>query len=528
MVLRPVGSNRRLLRRAVRHRRRAGRPVRLDRVLSLDPGNRGRPGAGGDHPARPVDWPCTRGAGRCRTWGTSTADPRGRAVHRDDGTGEAFGNLSSQMVGGRLVTVDDAVRELATRTTTLAPTCCGPRASRWGRWECCPRSRCSRDVVPAAQARQPRRLADVLAGLDELVAGHDDVEFYVVPVSRRALVLTSQRYRRAGRPAAGLAHLAHRRPAANRALDLLQRSGPAGARAASRAWDGSTGALVERQHPDRPQPPGVRDRAPGQVHRVEVGAAAGRRTGGRRGRDPAGRASAAAGLVPHRGALRRGRRRAALDGDGRPTAYVAVHQYAGSDWQPYSRAVEEVMLDLDGRRHWGKRHEAPAALLAPGATRSGRGCHRGWEQARPRRRLRQRRPGAHPRCAGRPGGTPDDWRPAPALRASRRRAGRWSRWPSSNSTRCGRTPTCCAGRPARLPVRVASKSSALRGRPAPVLADEGTGPGFRGVLSYAAEALHLADDGTTDRWWPTRAWTGRTCARSPAGSPTSGRAGSSC
>ena len=42
-----------------------------------------------------------------------------------------------------------------------------------------------------------------------------------------------------------------------------------------------------------------------------------------------------------------------------------MHQYAGSDWQPYFRAVEEVMLDLDGRPHWGKRHEAPAALLAP-------------------------------------------------------------------------------------------------------------------------------------------------------------------
>jgi L-gulonolactone oxidase len=49
---------------------------------------------------------------------------------------------------------------------------------------------------------------------------------------------------------------------------------------------------------------------------------------------------------------------------GRDTAYVAVHQYVGSDWAPYFRAVEEVMLDLDGRPHWGKRHEAPAEVLA--------------------------------------------------------------------------------------------------------------------------------------------------------------------
>jgi len=50
---------------------------------------------------------------------------------------------------------------------------------------------------------------------------------------------------------------------------------------------------------------------------------------------------------------------------GRPTAYVAVHQYVGAPWAPYFRAVEEIMLDLDGRPHWGKRHEAPAAVLAP-------------------------------------------------------------------------------------------------------------------------------------------------------------------
>ncbi|MEP6761469.1 MAG: D-arabinono-1,4-lactone oxidase, partial [Sporichthyaceae bacterium] len=49
---------------------------------------------------------------------------------------------------------------------------------------------------------------------------------------------------------------------------------------------------------------------------------------------------------------------------GRDTAYVAVHQYVGSEWARYFSAVEEVMLDLDGRPHWGKRHEAPAEVLA--------------------------------------------------------------------------------------------------------------------------------------------------------------------
>jgi FAD/FMN-containing dehydrogenase len=41
---------------------------------------------------------------------------------------------------------------------------------------------------------------------------------------------------------------------------------------------------------------------------------------------------------------------------GRDTAYVAVHQPAGVDCEPYFRAVEAVAADLDGRPHWGKLH----------------------------------------------------------------------------------------------------------------------------------------------------------------------------
>ena len=34
------------------------------------------------------------------------------------------------------------------------------------------------------------------------------------------------------------------------------------------------------------------------------------------------------------------------------------------EWRPYFRAVEEIMDDLDGRPHWGKRHFQTAATLA--------------------------------------------------------------------------------------------------------------------------------------------------------------------
>ena len=50
---------------------------------------------------------------------------------------------------------------------------------------------------------------------------------------------------------------------------------------------------------------------------------------------------------------------------GRASAYVAVHQFAGADDTAYFREVERVMLAMDGRPHWGKKHQAGADVLAP-------------------------------------------------------------------------------------------------------------------------------------------------------------------
>jgi L-gulonolactone oxidase len=48
---------------------------------------------------------------------------------------------------------------------------------------------------------------------------------------------------------------------------------------------------------------------------------------------------------------------------GRESGYVAVHMYRGMEWEPYFRAVEAIMDELDGRPHWGKRHFQTAATL---------------------------------------------------------------------------------------------------------------------------------------------------------------------
>ncbi|MBU2667662.1 FAD-binding protein [Actinoplanes bogorensis] len=52
-------------------------------------------------------------------------------------------------------------------------------------------------------------------------------------------------------------------------------------------------------------------------------------------------------------------------GYGRDSAYVAVHQFTGSPYEPYFRAFEAVCQPLGGRPHWGKLHYRTAEDLRP-------------------------------------------------------------------------------------------------------------------------------------------------------------------
>lgn len=52
-------------------------------------------------------------------------------------------------------------------------------------------------------------------------------------------------------------------------------------------------------------------------------------------------------------------------GYGRESAYVAVHQFVGVPHEPYFRAFEAVCAGLGGRPHWGKLHYRDAESLRP-------------------------------------------------------------------------------------------------------------------------------------------------------------------
>ncbi len=275
------------------------------------------------------------------------------------GTGAAFGNISTQMVGGRLVTADGSVRELADDPELL-------RAARVSLGALGVLSEVSLQTVPAFRLHkreQPAKLRDVLDGLDDLVAANDHVEFYAVPWSSRALVMTSRRTDEPADPPARLRLWLTDDLLANRALELLQR----------------TGRRLPRAHPLVGRVTGAAMSGSNRLddsHRVF---ASERRVRFTESEWALPRAAAREALEAVIALVQRRRlpvsfpvevRFAAADdamlstAHGRDTAYVAVHQYVGSDWAPYFRAVEEVMLDLDGRPHWGKRHEAPAEVLA--------------------------------------------------------------------------------------------------------------------------------------------------------------------
>ncbi len=66
--------------------------------------------------------------------------------------------------------------------------------------------------------------------------------------------------------------------------------------------------------------------------------------------------------------------------NGRDCCWIAVHQFAGLDWEDYFGAVEETLLGFGGRPHWGKRHFRTAANL--------RAAYPDWQRfAAVRRRL---------------------------------------------------------------------------------------------------------------------------------------------
>jgi L-gulono-1,4-lactone dehydrogenase len=281
------------------------------------------------------------------------------------GTGLRFGNLSSQIVGLRLVTGDGTVVEAT-----------GPEdgnenpdvfaAGRVGLGALGVLSTVTLRCVPAFRlhaVEEPVPVDEVLADLDDLVAEHDHYEFYWVPHTRWALTKRNRRTDEPARPRPKVREWVDDMVLNNYAFGVLCRAGrwrPSLIPRLARIIP-NTGRLDYVDRSDRvfTSPRTVRfTEMEYAIPREALAEALGRV---RRLVDEIGMQISfpvevrvvASDDIPLSTAC------------GRETGYIAVHVYKGTPYDAYFSGVERIMDSYGGRPHWGKMHFQRAETLAP-------------------------------------------------------------------------------------------------------------------------------------------------------------------
>jgi L-gulono-1,4-lactone dehydrogenase len=278
------------------------------------------------------------------------------------GTGARLPNISAQVAELTLVLADGSLLRCAPETDAEVF-----RAARVSLGALGAIAEVALRCVPAFTLRgsdSPRPLAEALERFEELALANDHFEFFVFPHADTALTRTNNRTAEPPRPRGRASAYANDILLTNHAFGLFCRTGrklpgriPQINRLVTRLASSST--RVDRS-----------DRifaSPRLVRFTEMEYAL------PRGATPEAVRRVMA-LVPARGFAVpfpiEVRTVAADDAllstaSGRESGFVAVHMYEGMAYEPYFHAVEEIMDDLDGRPHWGKRHFQTAATLRP-------------------------------------------------------------------------------------------------------------------------------------------------------------------
>jgi L-gulono-1,4-lactone dehydrogenase len=293
------------------------------------------------------------------------------------GTGARLGNISSQVESVTLVLADGSVLECSADSDPELW-----RAARVGLGALGVIAEVTLRCVPAFRLRAidaPAPLGETLERFEELALSNDHFELFVFPHADHALTRTNNRTEEPARSRGRLVSYANDVLLTNHTFELFCRLGrrfPAQIPRINRLVTRLAGTSRRVQRSDRifASPRLVRftemeyalprERTPEAVRRVlamieERGFA-----------------------VPFPVEVRTVAADDALlsTAEGRDSGFVAVHMYRGMEWEPYFRAVEEIMDELDGRPHWGKRHFQTAATL--------RGRYPEWERFQAiRRRL---------------------------------------------------------------------------------------------------------------------------------------------
>lgn len=278
------------------------------------------------------------------------------------GTGARLRNLSASIVGLELIVGDGSVIELSEESDADAW-----RAARVGIGALGIVHAVTLQAVPSFTLHavdRPAKLEDVLARMEGYAEENDHFEFYLFPHSDRVQTRVNNRTERPPKPRSRAASWMNDILLVNYAFGITQRVArrfpsqiPRVNRFVARSWGKSERFDVSHKVFASPR----------LVRFVEMEYAVPRT----RAREAitAVHSLASSGrfdvsfpievrfVAPDDALL--------SPASGRETCYIAVHVYAGMEWEPYFRAVEEIMDSFDGRPHWGKRHFQTAATLRP-------------------------------------------------------------------------------------------------------------------------------------------------------------------
>jgi FAD-linked oxidoreductase len=284
----------------------------------------------------------------------SVAGALATATH---GTGARFGNLSTRLVGVRLVTASGEVVDVRDGDELLA--------ARVSLGALGIASQVTLQCVPLYTLQRhdrPLPLDETLDRLDEHVDGNDHFELFLWPYTRTALTRSTTRSDVEPQPTPRWKRAVQEEAVENGVLGAICRAGRAVPALVPRLNRTIAAAMSESRVQDR----GYRVYA--TVRRVRfteteyaIPRACAREALERcldlveRRRLPI--------LFPFEVRFAAGDDAWLSTAHGRDTCYIAAHQYRGMEFESFFRGVEAIMDDYDGRPHWGKRHYQSAATL---------------------------------------------------------------------------------------------------------------------------------------------------------------------
>jgi L-gulono-1,4-lactone dehydrogenase len=276
------------------------------------------------------------------------------------GTGARFGNLSTRVLGMRLVTASGDVVEVSAESDPEALLAARVSLGALGiasqvTIECVP-------LYTLQRHDQPLPLGDVLDQLDEHVDGNDHFEFFLWPYTRTAMTRSTRRSDAAPKPTAAWKRAIQERLIENHVLNLICLSGRRFQSQVPRLNRLMASAMSEAHVQDHAYKVYATRR---DVRFTETEYAIPRTCA----REALERALALIErrrlpiLFPFEVRFAAGDDALLSTAHDRETCYIAAHQYTGMEFESFFRGFEEIMDSYGGRPHWGKRHYQTAATL---------------------------------------------------------------------------------------------------------------------------------------------------------------------